>query len=81
MLTHASVFAGNAIVIKTSEYASWSTKFYGRMIKACLAAAGAPEDLAQIVTGYGDAGHALVTGGAFFFLSFFLEFSFCYICP
>jgi hypothetical protein len=42
---------------------------------------GAPEDLAQIVTGYGDAGHALVTGGAFFFLIFFLEFSFCYICP
>ncbi len=58
----AAVFAGNGIVIKTSEYASWSTQFFGRMIKACLAAAGAPEDLALIVTGYGDAGHALVTG-------------------
>jgi len=29
----AAVFAGNAIVIKTSEYASWSTRFFGRMIK------------------------------------------------
>ena len=58
----AAVFAGNGIVIKTSEYASWSTQFFGRMIQACLAAAGAPEDLALIVTGYGDAGHALVTG-------------------
>jgi len=31
-----------------------------------LLAAGAPEHLAQIVTGYGDAGHALVTGIFFF---------------
>ncbi len=46
--TEAAVFAGNAIVIKTSEYASWSTKFYGRMIKACLAAAGAPQDFADV---------------------------------
>eukprot|EP00802_Teleaulax_amphioxeia_P007478 Tamp_07484.p1 GENE.Tamp_07484~~Tamp_07484.p1 ORF type:complete len:654 (-),score=134.46 Tamp_07484:393-2354(-) len=59
----AAIFAGNGIVIKTSEYASWSTQFFGRLIKSCLAAAGAPEDLALIVTGFGDAGHALVTGG------------------
>ena len=29
----AAVFAGNGIVVKTSEYASWSTGLYGRMIK------------------------------------------------
>ena len=31
------------------------------MIKECLKAAGAPEDLVQIVTGYGETGNALVT--------------------
>jgi len=33
------------------------------VIKAALTAAGAPEDLVQIVTGYGEAGNAVVTGG------------------
>ena len=59
----ANVFAGNALVVKVSEYASWSSLYYGRAIKACLAAVGAPEDLVQIVHGYGEAGNALVTGG------------------
>ncbi|GIL81328.1 hypothetical protein Vretifemale_10395 [Volvox reticuliferus] len=59
----AALFAGNALVIKVSEHASWSTGYYGRMIEAALEAAGAPADLVQIVTGYGEAGNALVTGG------------------
>lgn len=59
----AAVFAGNAIVIKVSEHAAWSTGYYGRIIREGLKAAGAPEDLVQIVTGYGEAGNALVTGG------------------
>ncbi|GIL63479.1 hypothetical protein Vafri_17528 [Volvox africanus] len=59
----AALFAGNALVIKVSEHASWSTGYYGRMIDAALEAAGAPADLVQIVTGYGEAGNALVTGG------------------
>ncbi|KXZ42649.1 hypothetical protein GPECTOR_127g527 [Gonium pectorale] len=59
----AALFAGNALVIKVSEHASWSTGYYGRMISAALAAAGAPTDLVQFVTGYGEAGSALVTGG------------------
>jgi acyl-CoA reductase-like NAD-dependent aldehyde dehydrogenase len=32
-------------------------------MEAALAAAGAPAGLVSFVTGYGDAGHALVTGG------------------
>ncbi|GAX82092.1 hypothetical protein CEUSTIGMA_g9520.t1 [Chlamydomonas eustigma] len=60
----AAIFAGNAIVIKVSEHASWSSGFYGRVISAALAAAGAPPDLVQIVTGYGEAGNAVVTGGS-----------------
>jgi acyl-CoA reductase-like NAD-dependent aldehyde dehydrogenase len=59
----ANVFAGNALVVKVSEYASWSSLYYGRAIKECLRACGAPEDLVQIVHGYGEAGNALVTGG------------------
>eukprot|EP00927_Polykrikos_kofoidii_P045650 TRINITY_DN3967_c0_g1_i1.p1 TRINITY_DN3967_c0_g1~~TRINITY_DN3967_c0_g1_i1.p1 ORF type:complete len:615 (+),score=89.27 TRINITY_DN3967_c0_g1_i1:77-1921(+) len=56
----AALFAGNAIVIKVSEYASWSTRYYGRVIQACLTAVGAPPDLVQIATGYADTGAALV---------------------
>jgi len=59
----AAVMAGNSIVIKVSEHASWSAKYYGRVIAAALAACHAPPDLVQIVTGYGEAGNALVTGG------------------
>lgn len=56
----SAVFAGNALVVKASEHTSWSTKYYGDVITAALRAAGAPTDLVQIITGYGDAGAALV---------------------
>ena len=59
----ANVFAGNALVVKVSEYASWSSLYYERAIKACLQAVGAPADLVQIVHGYAEAGNAIVTGG------------------
>ena len=60
----ANLFAGNALVVKVSEYASWSSLYYGRAIKACLEAVGAPTDLVQIVHGYAEAGNAVVTGGS-----------------
>eukprot|EP00414_Alexandrium_minutum_P000722 CAMPEP_0113820238 /NCGR_PEP_ID=MMETSP0328-20130328/1140_1 /TAXON_ID=39455 /ORGANISM="Alexandrium minutum" /LENGTH=518 /DNA_ID=CAMNT_0000788173 /DNA_START=82 /DNA_END=1635 /DNA_ORIENTATION=+ /assembly_acc=CAM_ASM_000350 len=56
----AALFSGNAIVIKVSEFASWSTKYYGRVIGACLKAVGAPPDLVQFTTGYAETGSALV---------------------
>ncbi|KAK9916194.1 hypothetical protein WJX75_009917 [Coccomyxa subellipsoidea] len=59
----AALFAGNGLVIKVSEHASWSSQYYGRIISAALQAVGAPADLVQIVTGYAEAGNALVTGG------------------
>ena len=59
----AALFAGNAIVIKVSEYASWSIDYYKRVIDACLDAVGAPRDLVQFVVGYGPTGRALVTSG------------------
>jgi len=56
----SALFTGNACVIKASEFASWSTKYWTKLIQACLDAVGAPRDLVQWVTGYGDAGQALV---------------------
>jgi acyl-CoA reductase-like NAD-dependent aldehyde dehydrogenase len=59
----AALFSGNAIVIKTSEYASWSIRYYKAIIDACLDAVGAPRDLVQFVVGYAGTGAALVTSG------------------
>ncbi len=47
----AALFSGNAIVIKVSEYASWSIRYYKAVIDACLDAVGAPKDLVQFVVG------------------------------
>ena len=60
----AALMAGNGIVVKVSPYASWSAAgYFGAALKECLKAVGAPEDLVQIVHGYGAAGAALVGGG------------------
>lgn len=50
-------------MIKVSEYASWSIRYYKRIIDGCLDAVGAPRDLVQFVVGYGATGSALVTSG------------------
>eukprot|EP00595_Chromulina_sp_UTEXLB2642_P001433 CAMPEP_0196765278 /NCGR_PEP_ID=MMETSP1095-20130614/7935_1 /TAXON_ID=96789 ORGANISM="Chromulina nebulosa, Strain UTEXLB2642" /NCGR_SAMPLE_ID=MMETSP1095 /ASSEMBLY_ACC=CAM_ASM_000446 /LENGTH=404 /DNA_ID=CAMNT_0042123067 /DNA_START=352 /DNA_END=1563 /DNA_ORIENTATION=+ len=57
----AALFAGNAIVIKVSEFASWSVKYYKKIIDAALISIGAPVDLVQFVIGYGPTGSALVS--------------------
>ena len=59
----AALFSGNSIVIKVSEFASWSIGYYKRVIDACLDAVGAPRDLVQFVVGYGETGDALVRSG------------------
>lgn len=56
----AALFSGNSIVIKVSEFASWSPAYYKRIIDAALDSVGAPRDLVQIVYGYGPTGAALV---------------------
>ncbi|XP_022930425.1 aldehyde dehydrogenase 22A1-like [Cucurbita moschata] len=57
----AAVFAGNGIVVKISEHASWSGCFYIRIIQAALAAVGAPESLVDVITGFSETGEALVS--------------------
>lgn len=49
--------------LQVSEHASWSAMYYNEIIQAALVAASAPLDLVQIVTGYAEAGSALVSGG------------------
>ncbi len=61
--TIPALFAGNAVVVKVSEWTSWSVgpfqDFLDRWLKDC----GYSPDLVRLVTGYGDAGAALVSGG------------------
>jgi len=59
----AALFSGNAIVIKVSEYASWSIAYYNRVIDACLDAVWAPRDLVQYIVGYTRTGQALTKSG------------------
>lgn len=56
----AAVFAGCGIVVKVSEYASWSSEYYERIIHAALDAVGASRDLVSVVHGFGTTGQALV---------------------
>lgn len=59
----SAVFAGNAIVIKVSEHACWSSAYYGRILRAALEQLGHDPDLVQLVTGYGETGAALINSG------------------
>ena len=58
-----ALFAGNAVVIKVSELASWSSLKYLEIFTEVLRARGHATDLVQVVTGYGETGSALVTSG------------------
>ncbi len=57
--TIAALLAGNAVVIKPSEY----TPLIGLRLGELFRAAGLPENLVQVVTGYGDTGAALIASG------------------
>ena len=58
-----ALFAGNAVVTKVSELATWSSLRYIELVRDVLRRRGHDPDLAQIVTGYGETGSALVTSG------------------
>ena len=57
----SGIFAGNAVVGKVSEHTSWSAQYFGRIVQQALAEHGHNPDLCQTITGYGDAGAALVS--------------------
>ena len=53
--------AGNAVVGKVSEHASWSAEYYGAIIKQALVEHGHNPNLVSTVTGMAAAGQALCT--------------------
>jgi len=56
----AALFAGNAIVVKSSEYSSWCSVYYVELVRHVLRACKHPSELVQLVTGGASAGEALV---------------------
>ncbi|HGG56359.1 MAG TPA: aldehyde dehydrogenase family protein [Nannocystis exedens] len=58
-----ALFAGNAVVTKVSELATWSSLGYLDLLRDVLRARGHDPELVQIVTGYGPAGQALIRSG------------------
>lgn len=52
-------FSGNAVVIKVSEFTSWSGSLILRIVRKALVEVGGDPDLVQIVTGLAPAGEAL----------------------
>jgi succinate-semialdehyde dehydrogenase/glutarate-semialdehyde dehydrogenase len=55
----AALLTGNAVIIKPSEY----TPLVGLKLGELFREAGLPENLVQVVTGYGETGAALITSG------------------
>ena len=62
MLNHviSGIFSGNAVVSKVSEHTSWSSGYFGKICRTALEVNGHDPDLVQTVTGFGEAGAALV---------------------
>ena len=61
--TIPALFAGNAVIIKVSEWTSWSAGPFQEFLDRCLFDCGHSPDLIQIITGYAETGAALVSGG------------------
>jgi acyl-CoA reductase-like NAD-dependent aldehyde dehydrogenase len=58
-----AIMAGNAALIKVSEWTSWSAARIQRIFDEALQAEGHSPDLVQLLTGYGETGAALVNAG------------------
>ena len=56
----SGIFAGCAVVVKVSEYSSYSAKYFVNIVKEALSVNGFDPDLVQVVTGFAEAGQALV---------------------
>ena len=61
--TIPALMAGNAVVVKVSEWVAWSMARIQRIFDAVLSECGYPTELVQLVTGYADTGVALCESG------------------
>lgn len=55
-----ALMAGNACVVKPSEWVAWSSIRVGEIARRALQAEGHDPELVQIVNGYGETGRALI---------------------
>lgn len=62
MMNHiiSGIFAGNAVVGKVSEHTAWSSQYFTRIVQHALRVHGHNPDLCQTITGFAEAGEALV---------------------
>ena len=58
-----ALMAGNACVVKASEWVAWASARVERIVHEALAAEGVSTDLVRVVNGRGDAGRALIQAG------------------
>ncbi len=58
-----ALMAGNAVVIKVSEWSAWSSLYFQQIFDQVLTAAGFSADLVKLVNGYAATGKALVSSG------------------
>lgn len=58
-----ALFAGNGVVVKVSEWTSWSAADFQAIFDHVLRSTGHDPDLVQIITGAAETGQALVTSG------------------
>ncbi|PCH34198.1 meiotic sister-chromatid recombination aldehyde dehydrogenase [Wolfiporia cocos MD-104 SS10] len=66
----ASLFAGNAVVLKCSEQVVWSTTWFVNAIKECLRACGHSPELVQLVCCYPEDADALTKSPAIKHITF-----------
>ena len=53
--------AGNAVIVKVSEWVAWSSGRFQKIFDEAFKKAGYPVELVQIVNGYAKTGAALVS--------------------
>jgi acyl-CoA reductase-like NAD-dependent aldehyde dehydrogenase len=58
-----ALMAGNAVVIKPSEWVAWSAGPVLELLREALQAEGQSPELVQVVHGYGETGRALIDSG------------------
>jgi len=58
-----ALMAGNAVVLKPSEWVAHSSAAFIEEIRGAIARAGFNPDLVQVVQGYAETGRALIAGG------------------
>ena len=58
-----ALMAGNAFVVKPSEWVAWSSEPFVALLKDALAAEGHDPELVQLVNGFAPTGKALITAG------------------